>query len=236
MTRLYLYTILVLKYPELVCARLALPPMYLENRVIRIVTLILCAAQFMLDAAEASEWRLSKEYQGVQIFSRYPQDGPYKEFRGEIEVNAKPDRVVRLFQDLNKISEWHYRTKTAEVLDLVNMTNAYVYIVNAPPWPVKPRDVICKVSLQLDRENDLIRITIDSVDGFLPVTEEYVRTAKLKAEWQIKPVTETTSLLRYQVFIDPAGKIPRWLFNSFAVDVPLITLLNLKRKFAAQKE
>ena len=116
------------------------------------------------------------------------------------------------------------------------MTNAYVYIVNAPPWPVKPRDVVCKVSLQLDRENDLIRITIDSVDGFLPVTEEYVRTAKLKAEWQIKPVTETTSLLRYQVFIDPAGKIPRWLFNSFAVDVPLITLLNLKRKFAAQKE
>ena len=210
--------------------------MNLENRVIQIVTLVLFAAQFLQSAAEASEWRLSKEYQGVQIYSRFPQGGPYKEFRGEIEVNAKPDRVVRLFQDLNNISEWHYRTETAEVLDLLDMTSAYVYIVNAPPWPVKPRDVVCKVSLELDRENDLIRITIDSVDGFLPEKDKYVRTAKLKAEWQVKSLTESTSLLRYQVFIDPAGKIPRWLFNSFAVDVPLITLLNLKRKFASPND
>ena len=209
--------------------------MNLAIRIFRLLAGILLVTQIPAIAAEDSDWRLSKEYQGVQIFSRFPQGGAFKEFRGEIEVFAKPDRIVRLFQDLNKITEWHYRTETAEVLDLVDMTNAYVYIVNAPPWPIKPRDVVCKVSLELDRENDLIRITIDSVDDYLPTKEKYVRTAKLKAEWIIRSLTETTSLLQYKVYIEPAGKIPRWLFNSFAVDVPLITLLNLRRKFSAQR-
>ena len=208
--------------------------MNLGIRIFRLFVGMLLVAQIPIAAAEDSDWRLSKEYQGVQIFSHFPQGSTYKEFRGEIEVNAKPDQVVRLFQDLDKIAEWHYRTEIAEVLDLVDMTSAYVYIVNVPPWPIKPRDVVCKVELELDRENDLIRITIDSVDDYLPTKEKYVRTAKLTAEWQISSLTETTSLLRYQVFIDPAGKIPRWLFNSFAVDVPLNTLLNLRRKFSAR--
>ncbi|MGI9316892.1 MAG: START domain-containing protein [bacterium] len=185
--------------------------------------------------AEATEWRLSKELHGIEIFSRFPQGAGYKEYRGEIEVNAKPDRIVRLFQDLNKISEWHYRTKKAEVLNMVDMTNAYVHIIITPPWPIRARDVVCKVTLQLEESNDQIRITLTSVDDRLPATEQYVRTARLDAEWLIRPLTETTSSLRYKLYVDPGGKIPRWLFNSAAMDVPLFTLKKLRKRFNASE-
>ncbi|MEJ2178101.1 MAG: START domain-containing protein [Gammaproteobacteria bacterium] len=182
------------------------------------------------------QWSLSKELQGIQLYSRFPPGAQYKEYRGEIEVNAKPDRIVRLFQDLSKISEWHYRTEKVEVLNLIDMTNAYVHIINNPPWPIKKRDVVCRVSLKVDETNDEIRITLSSIDNQLPATEEYVRTAKLEAEWLIKPVSENKSSLRYQVYIEPGGKIPRWLFNSVAMDVPLFTLIKLRSRFNSKQD
>lgn len=182
------------------------------------------------------QWSLSKELQGIQLYSRFPPGAQYKEYRGEIEVNAKPDRIVRLFQDLSKISEWHYRTEKVEVLNLIDMTNAYVHIINNPPWPIKKRDVVCRVSLKVDETNDEIRITLSSIDNQLPATEEYVRTAKLEAEWLIKPVSENKSSLQYQVYIEPGGKIPRWLFNSVAMDVPLFTLIKLRSRFNSKQD
>ena len=199
------------------------------------LTLALMTLLFLASPAVAGEWRLTKEFQGVQIFSRYPPGAAYKEFYGEVEINAKPDRIVRLLQDLEAISEWHYRTEKAEVLDLIDQTNAIVHIFNRPPWPIRPRDVVCKVSLTLDKENKLIRITINSIGGLLPEEAPYIRTASLKAEWQIKSFTDTTSFLRYQIYVEPGGEIPRWLFNAFAVDVPLRTLLNLKGKFSLDR-
>ncbi len=45
--------------------------------------------------ALADEWRLAKSGFGIDVEYRYPDNSVWREFRGQVEVSAKPDRVVR---------------------------------------------------------------------------------------------------------------------------------------------
>ncbi len=186
--------------------------------------------------AQANDWRPIKEQQGVQIYYRYPEESRFRQYQGEIVVNAKPDRVVRLLQDLEKISEWHYRTKQVTVLDMIDMTNAYVHIINTPPWPIHARDAVCKVSLRIDEAKSHISITLTSVKNQLPVTDQYIRIPKLEAEWLIRPVSDNASSVRYQMHMEPGGRIPLWLVNNFAMDVPLLSLIKLRQLLNSTKK
>jgi len=203
--------------------------MSLNNTKNHIAAHIFIAIFFVCGVAEANNWRPIKEQQGIQIYYRYPEGSRFRQYQGEIVVNAKPDRVVRFFQDLEKISEWHYRTKQVTVLDMIDMTNAYVHIINTPPWPIHARDAVCKVSLRIDEANSYISITLTSVNDQLPVTDQYIRIPKLEAEWLIRPLSDNTSSVRYQMHMEPGGNIPRWVFNSFAMDVPLLSLIKLRQ-------
>jgi hypothetical protein len=193
------------------------------------VTCIIIAIFLTFDVAQANDWRLIKEQQGIQIHYRYPDGSRYRQYQGEVVVNAKPDRIVRFFQDLEKISEWHYRTKQVTVLNIINPTDAYVHIINIPPWPIRARDVVCKVSLRIDDSTDQISITLTSVDNKLPATEQYIRIPDLVAEWLIRPLSDNSSSIRYHIHMDPGGNIPVWLFNNFSMDVPLLSLIKLRR-------
>jgi len=203
--------------------------MFYKNFVVHNAACILFAAFITFDAAHANDWRLIKEQQGIQIHYRYPEGSQYRQYRGEVMVNVKPDRVVRFFQDLEKISEWHYRTKQVTVLSMISATDAYVHIINTPPWPIRSRDVVCKVSLIIDDSNDQISITLTSVNNKLPASERYIRIPDLVAEWLIRPLSDNSSSIRYQIHMDPGGNIPVWLFNNFSMDVPLLSLIKLRR-------
>ena len=195
---------------------------------------LLIAVVLVLDVAQANDWRFIKEQQGIQIHYRYPEGSQYRQYRGEVIVNAKPDRVVRFFQDLEKISEWHYRTKQVTVLSMISATDAYVHIINTPPWPIRARDSVCKVSLTIDDSNDQISITLTSADNELPVSEQYIRIPDLVAEWLIRPLPDNSSSIRYQIHMDPGGNIPVWLFNSFSMDVPFRSLIKLRQLLNSQ--
>jgi len=93
-----------------------------NNRFILLILLLFPAV------GTANEWWFSKEQEGVVVQERIRPDTGYKEFRTEVVVSARPDQVVRMFQKLETISQWHYQTHSVEVLDLVSMTQAYLYI------------------------------------------------------------------------------------------------------------
>ncbi len=109
------------------------------------------------------------------------------------------------------------------------LTSALVHIVTKPTWPVKQRDVVCRVELNIAADSDLIHIRLDSVEDALAVSGDSVRMNKLRARWTIAPSGESSSLVTYQTYVEPGGELPSWLFNNIAMDVPLFSLLNLKR-------
>jgi len=192
------------------------------------LTLLLVA---IFPSAQAENWRLAKSDFGIDIEYRYPGNSQWRVYRGQVEVAAKPDRVVRFLQDLDALPTWHYRTESAEVIQMEGLTSALLHIVTKPFWPVKKRDVVCRVVLTLESDSDVIHITMDSVDDALPPVADAVRMNKLSAKWTIEPAEDTRSLIIYETYVEPGGKIPRWLFNGLAMDVPLLSLQKLRRIF-----
>jgi len=182
-------------------------------------------------SAQAEDWRLAKSDFGIDIEYRYPTDSPWRVFRGQVEVAAKPDRVVRFLQDLDALPTWHYRTKSAEVIQMEGLTSALLHIVTKSTWPVKKRDVVCRVMLTLAPDSDTIHITMDSVEDALPALVGAVRMNKLNAKWTIEPAGDSRSRISYETYVEPGGKLPRWLFNSLAMDIPLFSLRKLRRIF-----
>ena len=185
----------------------------------------------VIPTAKAEEWRIAKSDFGIDVEYRYPAGSSWRAFRGQVEVAAKPDKVVRFLQDLDSLASWHYRTRSAEVIKMEGMTSALVHIVTKPTWPVKQRDVVCRVELTVEADSDVIHISMESVDEVLPPSSNAVRMEKLEAKWKIEPSETSGSRVTYETYVEPGGSLPRWLFNNLAMDVPLFSLLNLRRYF-----
>jgi|GEM_PF-2434759 len=179
----------------------------------------------------ADDWRFSKEQEEVVVYERFRPITGFKEFRAEVVVNAKADQIVRLFQKLEKISQWHYQTHSVEVLELINMTQAYLHIVSKPPWPMQSRDLVAYVELQNDPPMNQIKIRLQSTNDEQVFNHRYIRLPKLEAEWSISKLSEGQSQISYQIYSEPGGDIPKWFFNSVAMDVPLYSLINLRQYF-----
>ena len=185
----------------------------------------------VFSTAQAGGWRPVKSDFGIDIEYRYLADSPWRVFRGQVDVAAKPDQLVRFLQDLDALPAWHYRTKSAEVIKMEGLSGALVHIVTKPTWPVKQRDVVCRVLLTLQPDSDAIHITLESVDDAVPSPANTVRMKKLSAKWIIEPLGDSRSRITYETYVEPGGDLPRWLFNNMAMDVPLFSLLNLRRNF-----
>ena len=195
----------------------------------------LIVVTFFTTEAAGKEWRLSKEVDNVAVYERYQDSLPFKQFRGIVEVNARPDKVVRFLQQIGDIDDWHYRVAQVELLQTAGMTSGYVHIINSAPWPIKWRDVICRIDLTVDSNNGQVRIRLTSVDDYLASSPEFIRTPKVEALWLVSPTAKGRSEVAYELYVDPGGKLPRWLFNSVAMDVPLYTLINLRTKMNARE-
>jgi hypothetical protein len=63
---------------------------------------------------------------------------------------------------------------------------------------------------------------------YLPLQQGFVRVSRVKGFWQLKPYEGGVEVV-YQVHSDPGGSVPAWLANSFVVDAPFNTLINLRK-------
>lgn len=180
--------------------------------------------------ADVKAWRFSKEQDDVVVYERYRDGLPLKQYRGVVEVNARPDKVVRFLQQIDNIDDWHYRVAQVELLQTVGMTSGYVHIINSAPWPVKWRDVVCRIDLIADSDSGQVHIRLTSIDDYLVSSPDFIRAPTVEALWVVSPTDKGSSEVVYELFVDPGGRLPKWLFNSVAMDVPLYTLINLRTR------
>ena len=104
---------------------------------------------------------------------------------------------------------------------------SWVYSQFNAPWPVKPRDSIVRVATEFSADGSVMRYLNEETE-YLPLPQGFVRVSQLEGFWQLKPVEGGVEVV-YQVHSDPGGSLPAWLANSFVVDAPFNTLINLRQ-------
>ncbi len=180
--------------------------------------------------AQADDWQLAKQEDGIQVYTRAVAGSKYKAYRGVVQIKADPATIARLQDDPAGSCKWIFRCQSLQVLKRQD-NQAWTYMRIDMPWPVTARDVVLHVTEQKTPDGGFTR-TLEGVPDYRPPADGYVRVASFQGQWRVVPKNGGAEVT-YEAQSEPGGSVPSWLANSFVVDAPLNTLKGLRQ--AAQR-
>jgi hypothetical protein len=183
------------------------------------VSLAFCAA------AQAQDWQLAKDEEGIQVYLSAVPGSQYKVYRGETIIQASVARIRALQEDVGGSCAWIHQCKD-QLLIRKEGTSSWTHTYFDTPWPVSPRDSLIEVTTE-EQENGLLR-QLKGVPDLLPEEKGYVRVARVDGFWKLEPLEDQRVKVTYQLHNEPGGSVPSWLANSFVIDAPFNTLKGLR--------
>lgn len=201
------------------------------NRIRRVLSLgILLFLNFPVLAQD--NWKLAKEKDSIQIFTRMNTVSTFKEFKAITFIDASVDELLAVLYDVEALGDWAYNIEESRLIDRPNEMEQVYYAVASSPWPYKDRDGVYRNNIVWNKEKAILRVEIEMLEK--EMNEDYVRMDGY-GFWQFKRISESKSEVIFQMQVDPGGKIKAWMANMFVTDSPYHTLLGL-REIIKQKK
>ena len=191
------------------------------------VALLLSTAEGVAAAQTQNEWQLRKDASGISVYSRQVQGSDYQEFKAITELPSQVDSALALLNDTAACSQWVYRCVESRIITPLNNLEGIYYQVSKLPFPAKARELILHVLVHQEPSGG-IRVTMRSRPEVLAPTR-LVRIQHAYGTYLLEPLSNTTSRLTWQQYIDPAGKLPAWIVNKMLVDLPFNSLQNFRQ-------
>jgi len=188
-----------------------------------------------INAQENSKWSLSKNKNGIKVYTRHTVDSPIKEVMGEMVLETSLSSLVAVAKDAKNHSNWVYLNKYAYLLKELSNFEWFYYNESDAPWPVTNRDVVTHAKLSQDSTTYAIRINTTGVPDYMEKKEGIVRILRLVSSWDFIPVKEDKILIRFKLFIDLGGNLPPWAIN-LAIDTgPYNTMYGMSNQIKLEK-
>ncbi|MEE9325981.1 MAG: START domain-containing protein [Cocleimonas sp.] len=186
---------------------------------------------FQVFVCADENWRLIREEQDIQVYSRDNTDLLLKSVKGVVKINASLDDLLEVLADIKTCSQWLHQCKFARTIKQPSFIERYDYIVTDMPWPVWDRDVVVRSVFQQNRATKQVTITFSSSPDSVPLKSGLIRVTKMEGRMLLTPHEKEFVQVIYEVSVDPAGKIPKWLVNQTAEDFPFYSLKKLRELF-----
>jgi len=197
-------------------------------------TLLFFLACFVFSASRlpASEqghpWKLQKDLEGVQVFTREVENSPILELRGEIEVDAHVERAVSLYEQTERMTEWFHRSKEVKLLKAISAEEMLIYFAADLPWPLADRDGVYRRAKFVDSASKSVTYRLHGEKDVYPKHKDRVRVNYLDGEWRFTPRPGGRTAISYRMHTEAGGYIPAGVVNRFTVSLPFKTLLNFR--------
>ena len=187
--------------------------------------------------AEGNDWELEKEDEdiGLKIYTRSVEGSNLKEFKGEMNVNARLTSLATLLLDNKAAPKWMHNCEKFEVVENLGFNDSIFYLINSAPWPVSDRDAVFQSALVQDPETLTITASVESMPDRLPLDDDYIRIPTMKGGWTFSLNEDNTVKVVYQVHAEPGGSLPSWLANAVVVDTPYHTMNNMLKMLKKDK-
>ena len=178
---------------------------------------------------EESSWKLSKEKNGIKVYTRKSAETAVKEFRAVRTLkNTRLASIVALLKDISFIPKWYPDIISAKKLRSSGNKEWTSNIVLDVPWPFENRDLVLDYKLSQDPATKVVTIKMQSNPTFIEEKEDIVRIVHAEGFWQFTPKPGGEIEVVQEFVADPAGSIPAWVTNMFIVDGPVTTFTNLE--------
>lgn len=190
---------------------------------------VLCGLTVLLATAtaQAEDWQVAKEKDGIKVSLSEVAGSKYKAYRGVTVMKTSVAKLRALQEDVSGACAWIHECKSQKLLkhegDL-----SWTYSQFNTPWPVTPRDSVLKITTVEGADGSLTR-NLEGVPTYLPEEKGFVRVQQVKGFWKFVPKGDQVEVT-YQVHTEPGGSVPAMVANKFVVDAPFNTLKALKQR------
>lgn len=182
-----------------------------------------------LNAAVAADgWQVVSHETGLTLYTRSVEGQALKDFRGVLRVRASMRDVVRTLVDVDAMPQWFFNMQEARLLDIGGAEGSHLYVVLKGFWPVSDRDAVLQLQLSQDPKTLVLSLTGTATPDYYPPMRERVRIPQLLSSWTVTPLSATETEIRFDGHADPGGRIPLWVANLVVVQLPRVTLHNLR--------
>lgn len=189
---------------------------------------VLVLALVLCGSAQAEEWALVKEQDGIRVYLAAVPGSAFKAFRGVTSIHSDVATLSALQEDVGGACAWIYECKEQKLLKQQG-NESWIHSYFNAPWPVKARDSVLHITTEQAADGSLVR-RLEAVPTYLPEEKGYVRVTKADGFWRLQPKGEGQVEVTYQLQSEPGGSVPSWLANRFVVDAPFNTLKGLRER------
>ena len=178
--------------------------------------------------ANAAEWTLKSDADGIRVLSRDESDSAVVSFRGEGTVDQP---LASLYEILSKPELYHLwmpMYKDSKILEDRSRWHKIVSIHIGMPWPVKDRAFINE-GLVVDGPDGSMVLSIRSI-SYPYQDESKVLGWTQRSQFLIRPgKTPSETWVEVELNQDPRGDIPKWMVNWVQASWPRKFFENLRR-------
>lgn len=183
---------------------------------------------FSAPASAQDDWKLTKDTEGIQLYTREVPGQVLKNFRGVMQIDAPLRQVAAMLADVPAMPEWFFMLEESRWLKGDKVDDSYVYLSMKGIWPVSPRDVVVHVKVRQDPVTLTIHADVESEDGILPHQDGFVRLPNMRAKWRLTPVNPRHTEIEISGSADPGGLIPTAIANFAVTVLPEQTLKKMR--------
>ncbi|MFI5154458.1 MAG: sterol desaturase family protein, partial [Chitinophagales bacterium] len=102
--------------------------------------LIILLSSFVVRGQD--DWILSKETNGIKVFTRKTEHSKFNELKVECTLEAKLSQLAAVIFDMNGHTNWVYKSSTCYLVKANTATDVIFYNETRCPWPLDNRDVV----------------------------------------------------------------------------------------------
>jgi hypothetical protein len=178
-----------------------------------------------------SEWKLKKEKDGIEVYTRSVEGSSFAEFRGITTIeNSSLEEVLTVIFDVKNYDNLFPDCMNPKVLKQEGKYYNIHYIQVKAPWPVKNRDSVYEEKAVIDKNGRHAVVLLKPLPDTIAEVKDFVRIREGSGFWELEEDESKNVKVTYQFHGEPGGEIPAWLANSFVVTQPFETLVNLKNR------
>jgi hypothetical protein len=200
----------------------------MKNLLIGFLSVFMLLTAFNSIAGE--DWELSRDKEGIQVYTRKYKDYSYKEYKGITIMNGKVSDVIKILKDVATYENWSYKCVpgSAKLLKKDDSKGIYhVYMEIKAPL-VANRDVIAVYKFNPPAADGSVMVEFWGDGDYIPEVNGKVRVPEMKGYWNIIPQANGKIKVVHQAFTHPGGSPPASLVNSSTIEAPF-SMLKLVR-------
>jgi len=178
---------------------------------------------------ESLTWKLEKSKEGIQISTAKVPGSPHLAYLAVTVIDAEAYKLAEIIRNPSTCVKWVHRCEESYRYDQESTNIDLVYTASNMPFPVRDRDTLTRITWDVDPETKVVRATGKATKNIMEESEAHLRIEDATVIFELTPMADSKTQVRSYVHVDPKFKVPAWVSNKLALNIPIQTLKRLKK-------